>query len=152
MYFSRHPATRPAWSHAYTLAEFFATALLLGPLFGLALNNAAPPWVRSAAVSGGVTQLAVQILKFLWLSRAETFELRASSLLLSGLLRHWFLARLAILAVAGIAMPLSAAGAPIIAGTFALALAGEWMGRYLFFVSVVPKNVAAAFGAERMAA
>ena len=26
-----------------------------------------------------------------------------------------------------------------------LALAGEWLGRYLFFVSVVPKNIAAAF-------
>jgi hypothetical protein len=36
---------------------------------------------------------------------------------------------------------------------FAAALAGEWLGRYLFFVSVVPKNMAAGFAAgERRAA
>ena len=33
-----------------------------------------------------------------------------------------------------------------------LALAGEWLGRWLFFVSVVPKNVAAAFTAGKEAA
>jgi len=28
-----------------------------------------------------------------------------------------------------------------------LALTGEWLGRWLFFVTVVPKNMAAAFSA-----
>jgi len=36
-------------------------------------------------------------------------------------------------------------------GVLLLATVGEWLGRYLFFVSVVPKNVAAAFTAPRAA-
>jgi hypothetical protein len=36
--------------------------------------------------------------------------------------------------------------------TFAAALAGEWLGRYLFFVSVVPKNMAAGFSSAGTAA
>jgi hypothetical protein len=41
----------------------------------------------------------------------------------------------------------------MIAVAFPMALAGEWLGRYLFFVSVVPKSIAAAFtSGERMAA
>ena len=33
----------------------------------------------------------------------------------------------------------------MVALALVVALAGEWLGRWLFFVSVVPKNVAAAF-------
>jgi hypothetical protein len=35
---------------------------------------------------------------------------------------------------------------------FLAALGGELLGRYLFFVSVVPKNIAAAFTGSRRAA
>jgi DMSO reductase anchor subunit len=35
-----------------------------------------------------------------------------------------------------------------LAAAFLLALAGEFTGRWLFFVSVVPKNMAAAFSAR----
>jgi formate dehydrogenase iron-sulfur subunit len=87
------------------------------------------------------------------LSRSEVFELRASSLLLSGRLRNLFLTRLAVLLVAGVLLPLVSTDGWIVSVAFALALAGEWLGRYLFFVSVVPKNIAAAFtSGERMAA
>jgi hypothetical protein len=55
---------------------------------------------------------------------------------------------LAVLVVAGIVMPLTSVPT---AATLALALAGEWLGRWLFFVSVVPKNVAAAFTSGRAA-
>jgi formate dehydrogenase iron-sulfur subunit len=149
---------RPAWFSAYTLVEFYATAVLLGPLFVQILlvqilGGAIPSWVRLAAVAGASTQLLTQLLKFLWLSRSEVFELRASSLLLSGQLQNLFLTRLAILAVAGVLLPLVATRGWMIAAAFALALAGEWLGRYLFFVSVVPKNIAAAFtSGERTAA
>jgi formate dehydrogenase iron-sulfur subunit len=144
---------RPAWFSSYTLAEFYSTALLLGPLFVQVLDGGVPSWVRSAAIAGASSQLIVQLLKFLWLSRSEVFELRASSLLLSGRLQNPFLTRLAVLAVAGVLVPLVAPRSWITAATFAAALAGEWLGRYLFFVSVVPKNIAAAFtSGERKAA
>ena len=104
---------RPAWFSAYTPAEFFATALLLGPLFVRALGVYEGPALAIAAAAGGVAQLAIQTLKFLWLTRSEQFELRASSLLLSGHLSRVFLTRFTVLVAAGIVGPLLApAGAP----------------------------------------
>jgi len=143
---------RPAWFSNYTIAEFFSTALLLGPLFVRAMGVADAPWTVAIAVSGGAAQLMTQTLKFLWLTRSEIFELRASALLLSGRFRQQFLIRLGILVVAGIVLPLALEGAWARVGTLLLALAGEWLGRWLFFVSVVPKNIAAAFTTVRRAA
>jgi DMSO reductase anchor subunit len=136
---------RPAWCSGYTGAEFYSTALLLGPLFVLTLDAGVPSWVRTAAMAGASCQLIVQLLKFLWLARSEVFELRASSLLLSGRLQNLFLTRLAVLAIAGVLLPLVATRGWIIVVAFATALSGEWLGRYLFFASVVPKNMAAGF-------
>ncbi|MBZ5634606.1 MAG: dimethyl sulfoxide reductase anchor subunit [Acidobacteriia bacterium] len=144
---------RPAWFSGYTVAEFYSTALLLGPLFVQMLDGGVPSWVRVAAIAGASGQLITQLLKFLWLSRSDVFELRASSLLLSGRLQNLFVTRLAVLAIAGVMLPLIATRGWIIAAAFAAALAGEWLGRYLFFVSVVPKNMAAGFASgERRAA
>lgn len=148
---------RPAWFSGYTFAEFFSTALFLGPLFMRALlahtlDGPAPAWLGLAAAGGASAQLIAQSLKFLWLSRSEAFELRASSLLLSGRLRNLFLTRLGVLVVAGLLMPLVATDVWVITGAFAAGLAGEWLGRYLFFVSVVPKGIAAAFTSEERTA
>lgn len=143
---------RPAWYSSYTIADFFSTALLLGPLFVRAMHVASVPWLMGASIAGGIAQLLTQTLKFLWLARSETFELRASSLLLSGRLLRPFLFRLAALIAAGIALPLINYESAAIAA-FVIALCSEWLGRWLFFVSVVPKSIAAAFtGAGRKAA
>jgi formate dehydrogenase iron-sulfur subunit len=143
---------RPAWWSGYTPAEFFSTVLLLGPLFVRAVTLAHIPWLAWASIAGGAAQLVTQTLKFLWLSRSETFELRASALLLSGRLKNFLLLRMGALILAGIALPLLSS--PVAAGAaLAIALAGEWLGRWLFFVSVVPKSMAAAFtGSAREAA
>ncbi len=148
---------RPAWSSPYTLAEFFSTALFLGPLFvgafgGTALGAGDRPWLCRAALLGAGAQLLTQALKFIWLARSEQFELRASALLLSGHLKNAFVARLGILLTAGFLLPWSAHSRGALAGTLGIALAGEWLGRWLFFVSVVPKNIAAAFSVGRTAA
>ena len=50
-----------------------------------------------------------------------------------------------ILVGAGIAAPLTGASALVSTIAFAAALAGEILGRYLFFVSVVPKSIASTF-------
>jgi hypothetical protein len=63
-----------------------------------------------------------------------------------------FLARGALLLLGGIVLPLLI---PTALGAFAslvLALGGEILGRYLFFVSVVPKNMAASYLCAREAA
>jgi formate dehydrogenase iron-sulfur subunit len=144
---------RPSWFSGYTIAEFYSTALLLGPLFVQMVEGHVTSWVHFAAIAGAASQLITQLLKFLWESRSEVFELRASSLLLSGRLQNLFVTRLAVVAVAGVVLPLVATHEWMVVVAFGAALAGEWLGRYLFFVSVVPKNIAAAFtSGERIAA
>ncbi len=139
---------RPAWFSGYTIAEFFSTALLLGPGFVHALIPNVPASVLLASVTGGALQLIVQSGKFLWLSQSAMFELRSSSLLLAGRLRALFVTRLFILIAAGIVIPTTGASPWMMRIAFAAALAGELLGRYLFFVSVVPKNIAAAFASD----
>jgi DMSO reductase iron-sulfur subunit len=144
---------RPAWFSGYTAAEFLSTALLLGPAFVHLLVPRVPSTVLFASAVGGAAQLIVQCGKFLWLSRSDVFELRSSSLLLTGLLKIQFLTRVGMLIVAGIIIPITAASPRAIGAAFAGALLSELLGRYLFFVSVVPKNTAAAFatGSRRAA-
>ena len=142
---------RPAWFSGYTVGEFFSTALLLGPAFIHAIDPHVPSAVLLASVAGGAGQLIVQAGKFLWLSRSEAFELRSSSLLLAGRLRALFITRMLLLIAAGIVIPPMAAPGLVISAAFVAALAGEMLGRYLFFVSVVPKNIAAAFTGAKAA-
>jgi formate dehydrogenase iron-sulfur subunit len=143
---------RPAWFSGYTIAEFFSTALLLGPAFVHLVDPQAPRAVLFASAAGAAVQLLTQTGKFLWLSQSEVFELRSSSRLLAGHLRGHFVGRLLILVVAGILVPLAAISSAWLDAAFIAALLGEFLGRYLFFVSVVPKNIAAAFSSLGRAA
>jgi formate dehydrogenase iron-sulfur subunit len=143
---------RPAWFSSYTVGEFFATALLLGPAFVRVIDPGVPRVFVSASVAGAALQLIVQSGKFFWLSKSDAFELRSSGVMLAGRLQKFFGTRLLILIAAGILLPLTATSAWVIASAFALSLSGEFLGRWLFFVSVVPKNIAAAFSGERKAA
>jgi len=144
---------RPSWHSAYTTAEFFSTALLLGPLFVRVMDVSKEPWTTWAALAGAVAQFVTQALKFRWLSRSRQFELGASALLLSGRLRRPFLLRMSILIATGILISLAPDSRAATLVALVLALTGEWLGRWLFFVSVVPKNIAAAFtGAGKEAA
>lgn len=143
-------AARPAWFSRYTLAEFFSTASFLGPLFVWALDAsvstaACQAWLVRAVVAGAAVQLLTQVLKFLWLSRSEQFELRASALLLSGRLQNALLLRLGLLILGGIVLPLAGHSSWVAASALTAGLGSEWIGRWLFFVSVVPKNMAAGF-------
>ncbi len=140
---------RPAWNSFYTPVEFFATAVLLGPLFVSALGGAE---LRTVAVVGAGLQLGVQAMRFLWLSQSEAFELRAVARLLGGRFQNLFLLRMAILIGAGIALPLVVTSPGGQAWALALALGGEILGRWLFFVSVVPQSMAAGFSTSRGAA
>ena len=125
---------RPAWRSRYTVGEFFSTALLLGPAFVYVIGPRAPRSLLIASVCGAAAQLIVQACKFLWLAQSETFELRSSSILL-----------------AGIAIPVAAHSIWTFRAAFLACLVGEFLGRYLFFVTVVPKNIAAAFTIARAA-
>jgi formate dehydrogenase iron-sulfur subunit len=129
---------RPAWNSKTTLADFHLTALLLGPLFLMALG--APLAPLPIFITAGA-QLLNQLLKFAMISASDEFELRASARLLAHDLRALFIMRFALLIAGGIVLP----AMHLPAAAFALAFAGELLSRYLFFVSVVPKNAARGF-------
>ncbi|MBI4469272.1 MAG: dimethyl sulfoxide reductase anchor subunit [Acidobacteria bacterium] len=131
---------RPAWNSKYTILEFVLTALTLGSLFALTVRTPGR-WLVYSAVAASAAQLMIQMMKFLWLANSEEFELSASSRLLSKELRGLLLWRFALLIVGGITLPLL--DHPL--GALMAGLASELLGRHLFFVSVVPRNVAMSF-------
>jgi DMSO reductase anchor subunit len=135
---------RPAWNQKFTLADFYLTGLLLGPLF-LAVTGILVP--AAAAAMAGTAQLLNQLLKLLTLAGSDEVELRLSARLLTGELRTHLLVRIGLLLAGGIMLPLL--HHPAIG--FVPALAGEVLSRYLFFVSVVPKSVASTFTGRRAA-
>ncbi len=138
---------RPAWNSRQTIADFLLTAATLGPLLPAAVGSEYGV-LSQAAAPAAVAQILNQLWRFLRLVRSEEYEKQASARLLSGELARLFLLRLGLLMLGAVALPamgLAAAG-------FVLTLAGALIGRYLFFVSVVPKNMAMTFFERREAA
>ena len=76
---------------------------------------------------------------------ADGVEMRGTARLLSTQLAVPSVVRCALLAAGGIVLPLTGAGPLVTAASAAFALVGELLGRYLFFVSVVPKHMATPY-------
>jgi formate dehydrogenase iron-sulfur subunit len=143
---------RPTWRSKHTIAEFYLAGALLGPLLAANIGFRAQSWLITAAVVAAGLQLLNLVVKFLWLVSSDTFELKASARLLSTQLRSLLLLRGALLVMGGIILPLRAHVAAGLVLAFAAAFIGEIIGRYLFFVSVVPKNMAACYLSSQKAA
>jgi formate dehydrogenase iron-sulfur subunit len=152
-YIYRVPA-RPAWNTPYTLLQFIFTSALLGPLFAAVIGAGDTRWLAPAAAAMGVAIAVVLALRFLRLIASENLELKGTARLLSTVLRRHLVMRGALLAVGGVVMPLLVASrgdlttlsSAVAMGTaLLLAMGGEILGRYLFFVSVVPRQMAAAY-------
>ena len=144
---------RPAWNSGYTMLEFFCTALALGPLLvrTAGVHHHAPFAV--AASVGAAAQLVVQISKLFWLTRSpEGSENRISAGLLVYRLRGPFLLRLLLLLAGGVVLPLASDDGRVLMLALLLALTGEVLGRWLFFVAVTPKNIASSFLSNERAA
>ena len=129
----------------YTMMEFLLTAATLGPLFASAVGLSANHWLSYAAAAGAAAQLLTQTLKFLRLIRSNQYERQASARLLSGTLRKPLLWRSALLVAGGVMLPLLTSGALASVIALSIALTSEILGRYLFFTSVVPKNMASTY-------
>lgn len=127
---------RPAWDSWMTLADFYLTALTLGPALLLALGE-----IRNPAVA--MLGLAAQFVLALYRRRefvlSTVMERRLSARLLDNQLRPLYALRLLLPLAAIAVMPASPMAA------FALALGGELLGRLLFFRGVVGKSAASAF-------
>ena len=136
---------RPAWNSRHTVAGFFLTGIVLGPLLAASLGLGDRRLLSMAIVVATAGHLLNQAVKFFWLTAADSFELQASARLLSTTLRSSLLGSSGLLCLGGIILPLMV---PTPSGAFIsllIALAGEVLGRYVFFVSVVPKNMAASY-------
>lgn len=137
--------SRPAWNTPLTLVQFNLTALTLGPLFAAAIGLGArrAPAIVAAAMAGA--HIVVLATKYFNLSGGDTNEGKASAKLLATTFRHHLLVRGVLLALGAIALPLFTAQPIVLWFAFALALSSEIIGRYLFFVSAVPKHLATPY-------
>jgi formate dehydrogenase iron-sulfur subunit len=130
---------RPSWDSWLTVAQFLATAVALGPLAAATVEGGST-MLRLLAAGGGTCSLAIYVLNLRRLAVDDRLEFRGTWVLTRGHLRHAFTARLA----AGVLALALALVAPVWS---ALILAGgaELVGRWLFYVSVVPLNMPGGF-------
>jgi DMSO reductase anchor subunit len=134
--------SRPAWNTRYTLLQFNLTGALLGPLFAAAVGVGDARWlaVASATMAGG--QFVLLAVRFLRCIASDSLELKGTARLLSTVFARHLVIRGMLLAAGAIVLPLL--GAPALLA-LVLALGAEILGRYLFFVSVVPRHMAAPY-------
>jgi len=164
---------RPAWNTIRTPLRFYMTGFILGPLFSVFVYTLmtailGPTSVSSEAVGflvaglsisagAALVQLVVLLARLFHLMDREHPELSASTILLLKRFRPHFLSRIALLALGGFLLPFylfhlltqpEAIGlhvALIAASSFILSVLGEFLGRYIFFVTVVAKNMPGNF-------
>ena len=146
----RVPA-RPAWNSRFTVLQFNLTAAILGPLFAAAAVAGATPWLAIGAASMAAAQATVFALRFFRAVASDSLELKGTARLLSTVLANRLVLRGLLLATGAIALPLFATGLAdgpgrlLMLVALLVALAAEIVERYLFFVSVVPKHLAAPY-------
>ena len=138
-------ASRPAWNTRLTPVQFNVTAAALGPLLAAALGAGDLRWLSSAAVAMACAQLVLVALGFVRLIAGSASELHGTARLLSTTFKPHLIVRGVLPIVGGVVLPLVAVGAAAWWVALLLSLAGELLGRYLFFVSVVPKHLAAPY-------
>jgi formate dehydrogenase iron-sulfur subunit len=134
---------RPAWNSPFTVLEFYLTAILLGSACATVLTGASAR-AQAFTIFAGISTLLAGGLKIVWLARSEIHERRGAYTLLFSVFPNRLLLRFLLLS-AGVLMLLfvqSSWSAVMIA---LVLIAGEFMSRYLFFVSVVPTNMATEY-------
>lgn len=132
---------RPAWNMLHTPVDFLASAALLGFSSAPLLSNHSDVFPAWPVWCSGMFWIANYGTKLLRLNRATLFENRASAALLNTpRLRALLLTSFVLVAVS---MLLAGNHAYIAAS--ASAISGVLLSRYLFFVSVVPLNMALTF-------
>ena len=122
---------RPAWHTPLTIVRFFATCLAIGPLL-----TGHPTW----AVVGIGIQLLATIANLVRLQRGKRIEWWGAA----RLTLHWFRVP-AVLAVIGWLAGAGLALAGLTLAALAPVVIAELIGRYLFYVTVVPLDMPGSF-------
>ena len=134
---------RPAWNSPFTILEFYLTAVLLGSA-GANLLTGSSPRTQEATIIAGIATILAGGLKIAWLARSEVHERRGAYALLFTALSNLLLVRFLLLGGALLMVPFAQSRWTAVPVTLAL-IAGEFVSRYLFFVSVVPTNIATEY-------
>jgi formate dehydrogenase iron-sulfur subunit len=121
---------RPAWNSPLTIVRFFATALATGPVL--------TGHTEVAAVAA-VLALVASLANWARLQRTPGVPTQGSVRLDLHWFRWWTIGRFVLLSVALGLLVVQPAAA------FVLIATGESIGRWLFFVTVVPLNMPGAF-------
>jgi len=140
---------RPAWNSPLTIAEFASTTALLGACVANVLTHSAPS-MRYAIISGVAFMLMTAGLKLLRLARSRRHELYGSWQLLVTDFSNRLFIRIVMPCVGLVLMSLTSATWMQLA-IASLMIAAEFLGRYLFFVTVVPTNMASEYLAQEAA-
>jgi DMSO reductase anchor subunit len=146
----RVPA-RPAWNTRYTLLQFNLTAAILGPLFAAAAVAGANRWLALGAASMAGAQRRCSPCASSVPIASDSLELKGTARLLSTVLAGRLVLRGLLPGDRGdrVAAPrdglADAPGQLLMVVALLVALAAEIIERYLFFVSVVPKHLAAPY-------
>ncbi|MDO8794219.1 MAG: DmsC/YnfH family molybdoenzyme membrane anchor subunit [Vicinamibacterales bacterium] len=133
--------SRPAWNTPFTLVQFNLTAGALGPLLVAAAGATDARWPALVAAGMAGLQLLLLVLRFLRLVSTRSIELRGTLQLLSTTFRPHLVVRAALLALGGVVLPAATGDIRMLWVALLLALTSELAGRYLFFVSAVPKHM-----------
>ena len=134
---------RPAWNSPFTILEFYATAFLLGSASANILTGSSS-MTRSVTSFAGLATALVGVLKILYLARSEVHEKQGAFVLLRTLLSNLLLIRFLMLGAGLLVLPFVQGNWATILIALAL-ITSEFFGRYLFFVSVVPTNIATEY-------
>jgi DMSO reductase anchor subunit len=131
------------------MLEFYLTAALLGSVGANILCRASSA-TQVTSECAGIVILVTGIVKTVWLGRSSVHELKGSYSLLFGFLGNILVARFLLLA-AGLLLLAFARNVWMETVISLVFIAGEIAGRYLFFVSVVPTNMATEYLAAEAA-
>jgi formate dehydrogenase iron-sulfur subunit len=130
---------RPAWHSSLTIAAFVTSGVATGPLVLALLVDEHRVLTRLAAIAA-CAQLVVLGANLVRLQRRPQLEWRGTVVLTLGRARSWTLLRVS-LAVVGAALAMGGVPGPALVTI----VAGEIVGRWLFFVTVVPLNMPGSF-------
>jgi DMSO reductase anchor subunit len=134
---------RPAWNSPFTILEFYLTSALLGAAGANILNHSSS-LTQSVTIYAGLATVLAGGLKIVWLARSQVHELQGAFSLLFGVLSHRVFLRFVMLSTGLLLLPFAQTSWTAVPVALAL-IAGEFMSRYLFFVSVVPTNIATEY-------
>jgi len=134
---------RPSWNSPFTILEFYMTAAVLGSAGANVLSGGS--LITHAAITIAIAcGLVANICRLTWLARSSRHEHKGTFTMLFTALANLFTVR--ILLLCGSLLLLTFTHNTWIDLCIALILiASEFIGRYLFFVSVVPSNIATEY-------